>query len=166
MGNIDTYPDPDVVGTYIPAGSIVQTLRTTAPTGWLLMQGQVLNPIEALYPNLAAALGVTGSYTLPDGRGRVLVGLNASDTDFDVIGELRGAKTHALTSAEMPSHDHPALEGAFVYNTWPTVHNYASIVAQTGGATEPNYSTTGPRGGGGAHNNVQPSLVVNHMIKT
>jgi microcystin-dependent protein len=40
------------------------------------------------------------------GSGRVLVGVDAADTDFDTLGETGGAKTHTLTVDQMPSHTH------------------------------------------------------------
>lgn len=38
--------------------------------------------------------------------GRVPVGFKDTDADFDVVGKLGGAKSHTLTIAEMPEHDH------------------------------------------------------------
>jgi microcystin-dependent protein len=62
---------------------------------------------------LFAAIGTTygagdGSTTfnLPNLKGRVAVGRDAAQTEFDALGETGGAKTHTLTTAEMPSHTH------------------------------------------------------------
>jgi microcystin-dependent protein len=48
----------------------------------------------------------TTTFNVPDYRGRTLVGHDASQPEFDVLGETGGAKTHTLTTAQMPSHTH------------------------------------------------------------
>jgi|LULP01.1.fsa_nt_gb microcystin-dependent protein len=40
------------------------------------------------------------------GAGKVLVGIDSSDTDFDAVEETGGAKTKALEFANMPAHSH------------------------------------------------------------
>lgn len=40
------------------------------------------------------------------GKGRVLVGVNSSDTDFNTVEKTGGEKTHKLTTSEIPSHTH------------------------------------------------------------
>lgn len=40
------------------------------------------------------------------GTGRTLVGIDAGQTEFDVVEETGGAKTHTLVTSEMPSHTH------------------------------------------------------------
>jgi hypothetical protein len=89
------------------------------------------------------------------GAGRVLVGLDSGDTAFDTVEETGGAKTHQLTEAEMPAH----------------VHNQTRLPTATGGVTGFTVDTsmsgtpatsgvdTGSKGGGGAHNNLQPYIV-------
>lgn len=86
------------------------------------------------------------------GAGRALVSLDASDTDFDTAEETIGAKTHTLTTAEIPSHTH----GFTAFQTISGSNN------RTGGGelSASASGTTGATGGGGAHNNIQPSIVV------
>lgn len=47
-----------------------------------------------------------GTNGTPNLKGRVPVGVDAAQTEFDVLGETGGAKTHTLTQAEMPQHQH------------------------------------------------------------
>lgn len=46
------------------------------------------------------------------GKGRVPVGVDLSDTDFNDAGKMGGEKTHYLSVSEMPSHNH---EGTYDY---------------------------------------------------
>jgi microcystin-dependent protein len=94
-----------------PTGSITQYGGSAAPTGWLLCDGSAIS--RTTYAALFSVIGTTfgtgdGSTTfnVPDLKGRVPVGRNAADVAFDVLGESGGAKTHTLTSAEMPIHRH------------------------------------------------------------
>lgn len=47
------------------------------------------------------------------GQGRVPVGVNSSDSSFNTVEKAGGSKTHAITSSEMPAHNHsiPKLSG-------------------------------------------------------
>lgn len=130
FGAVKTFVEALAAGTNIDAGAItsaklatatVQLLAPTgviqgyagsaAPTGWLLCDGSAVS--RASYADLFTLIGTTygagdGSTTfnLPDLKGRVPVGRNAADGSFDVLGESGGAKTHTLTTAEMPIHRH------------------------------------------------------------
>lgn len=89
------------------------------------------------------------------GAGRVPVGYDATQTEFDTIGETGGAKTHTLTTAEIPAHAHLFdLEGTADLGSAP----YSP--APGTGTLYKNYVTTTESGGGGAHNNLQPYVVV------
>lgn len=80
--------------------------------GWALeLNGQAVS--RSSYAALFDLWGTTfgngdGSTTfnVPDRRGRVPVGQNTGDSDFDTVGETGGAKTHTLTEAQLPSHAH------------------------------------------------------------
>lgn len=111
--------------------------------------------------------------------GRVLVGIDAGDADFDTVEETGGAKTVTLSEAQIPAHTH--VQDA--HNHTQNAHSHgmaegttdgsgtfmdrsnaaAATTATTDAATATNQATTATNqttGGGGAHSNVQPYLVV------
>lgn len=93
------------------------------------------------------------------GSGQVLVGQDTNDADFDTIGETGGEKTHTLTVDEIPSHRHTlgSTNGAV---------GYVETVSLGNRATATYTSYTNFVGGGGAHNNLQPYIVVNFWRRT
>ncbi len=106
--NIATQND---VGSLFPTGLIMPYAGSAAPTGFLICNGS--NISRTTYSALFAIVGTTygsgdGSTTfgLPNLLGRVVVGLDASQTEFDTRGETGGAKTHTLATTEIPSHNH------------------------------------------------------------
>ena len=101
------------------------------------------------------------TFNVPNVKGKVPVGRDSGDTSFDTLGETGGEKTHTLTTAEMPSHTHTMNNNTLVNRN----------VAGTGGsqgATTVLASTISmnPSGGDGPHNNLQPYIVFNYIIKT
>lgn len=92
------------------------------------------------------------------GAGRVLVGHNSTDTDFDTGEETGGAKTHTLVEAEMPAHTHTLPLRNI--NARDNDENKTTTITDPSG----NSLTTGSTGGAGAHNNLQPYIVV-YMYK-
>jgi len=114
-------------------------------------------PIGSIYTSIAATNPSTlfGGNWEAFGAGRVMVGLDSGDTDFDTVEETGGAKTHQLTIAEMPAHSHTY--------TLENTRGSGSPGAEDGNSSfsTPNTSTVGS---GAAHNNVQPYIVV-YMFK-
>lgn len=98
-----------------PPVGVVQAWPTNSPPdGWLICDGSAFS--SSTYPELAAVLGGT---TLPNYKGRTLVGKDTSQAEFDSIGETGGAKTHLLTAAETPAHTHAMA------HTHPIDHDHA-----------------------------------------
>lgn len=166
-----------------PVARIEAYAGSSAPGGWLLCNGSAVS--RTTYPKLFAAIGTTygagdgsSTFNLPDLRGRVPVGRDAGQTEFDVLGEAGGAKTHTLSVAEMPSHTHTQNPHSHEIDTAGTALKYilraspgtGSGMGGMGGtgaafnataATATNQNT----GGGGAHNNLQPYRVLNFIIR-
>lgn len=93
------------------------------------------------------------------GTGRVLVGYDSSQTEFNTIGKTGGEKTHKLTVNEMPSHKHslPYRTGGGGGSTWYT---------DPGTADGYSDSKSQAQGGDQAHNNLQPYIVVSFWRRT
>lgn len=143
------------------AGAVIPYAGSSAPTGFLLCDGSAVS--RTTYSTLFSLIGTTygvgdGSTTfnLPDIQGNVIVGLDSAQTEFDALGETGGAKTHTLTTDEIPAHTHTT--GVVVTGTGSTPEATA-----TGSGTS---TDTGSTGGGSAHNNLQPYIVLNYIIKT
>ena len=115
-------------------------------------------PIGSIYTSVTSANPSTlfGGNWEAFGAGRVMIGLDSGDTDFDTVEEIGGFKTHTLTTAEIPSHTH----GFTAFQTTSGTNNRTGGGALSVSAS----STTASTGGGGAHNNVQPYIVV-YMFK-
>ncbi len=147
----------------IPEGSIISFGGLVAPPGWFLCDGTAVS--RTAYSRLFAVIGTTygvgdgtSTFNLPNAKGRVSVGLDVSQAEFDSLGKADGEKTHKLSVAEMPSHDHG------LPNNW----NEGGVghIASGGNANEGGISDrTDATGGGLPHNNLQPYLVLNYIIK-
>ena len=144
-----------------------------APHGWAMCNGQLL-PISqntALFSLLGTTYGGDGktSFALPDLRGRAPIhtGQGAGLTVRD-LGAAPGAETITLTSAQMPPHTH-TLEAnpANASTKHPAGAVLAADKTYSGPASPPvamSPAAIATTGGGGAHDNLQPSLTLNFII--
>lgn len=117
-------------------------------------------PVGSIYINVGSTNPATllgyGTWTA-FGAGRVLVGLDATQAEFDTALETGGAKTHTLTQAEMPNHTHPQMRHGTTTGSLQGI-----TTAPDTSSSNPNIMgpDTGGAGSGGAHNNLQPYIVV------
>lgn len=144
----------------IPAGTMHVFGGSVVPSGYLLCDGASYS--TATYPALSAALGSAGpNFTVPNMKGRTVVGRDSTDSDFNTVGKTGGAKTHTLAVSEMPSHSHSHSNYG---TTAGSTYGYAVISANASGNTSSLAMTN--TGGGGAHNNLQPYASFDWIIKT
>lgn len=106
------------------------------------------------------------------GAGRCLVGLDAGQTEFDTVEETGGSKTHTLTSGEMPSHSHSVTDPGHTHtiDVIPGDQDGSGSNGSILGSKNTGSATTGisiqNTGGGSAHNNLQPYIVVYFFKRT
>lgn len=172
-------------GVFYSPGDLKTTFAVNPPAGWILLTGQTVNPIETVYPKLAEAMGVTGSVTFPDCRGRAIVGAGAgAGLTNRAIRSVFGSE-----ASNMPSHNHGGATGG-ISVTLNHTHSVAGARNTVGGfsltnladppsaaaiATEGVYSAaagvdlqhthTIPLEGGGGPDNMPPAVAANIMMR-
>lgn len=99
------------------------------------------------------------------GSGRVPVGVDSSDTSFDVPDKTGGEKNHTLSVDEMPSHNHPSSDAHQIktggYGLTVTAAHANTVLRRgtPGSSSSDNpFFNTANVGGGQAHNNLQPYI--------
>lgn len=164
LPNIDTLP----IGTIIPYGG------TTLPTGFIWCDGAAVS--KTTYADLWKAIGdnflngrtaQTSTFYVPDMNGKTPVGKAKNATSsFYTLGKQVGEEEHKLIVDEIPSHAHDMylrLTGAessgYGLTQSGSFTNRVVVAGAQSGITI--YGT----GGGESHNNIQPSLVTNYVIR-
>jgi microcystin-dependent protein len=151
-----------------------------APKGWAMCDGQLL-PISqntALFSLLGTNFGGDGksNFGLPnlEGRAPMFYGSGPGLTPH-VIGEVSGEPNVTLTSVQMPVHNHAAAGDTSTATSNSPFNNLPAVPAVNRRLLNQMYSVMGPNvpmlagnalsaGGGSAHNNLQPYLVLNFCI--
>lgn len=161
---VGTGSGDNIVGG-VPVGGIVEyPSNKNIPDGWLECDGSVVSrtTYSALFAKIGTEFGEgDGSTTfgLPNMKGKVSVGLDTSDNDFNVIGKTGGEKTHRLTEPEMPTHWHKT---AIDFGGTESIDNYSGYGYNN---TSRYYNNTNTAGGDKPHNNLQPYFVTKFIIK-
>lgn len=160
-------------GDGIALGTVLPFSGTTAPNGYLFCYGQAIS--RTTYADYFGLVSTTygvgdgsSTFNVPDLRGRVVAGQDdmggtsanrltgvTGSVDGDTLGAAGGEETHVLTEAEMPAHIHTFPQGNSAVATGAIrADNAFGSVGQTDST-----------GGDDAHNNVQPTFILNYMVK-
>ena len=168
VGSVSVGTASAVTSDVIPTGTVWTYAGTTAPTGWLFCDGTAIS--RTTYAALFAAIGTTygvgdGSTTfnLPDTKGRVIAGKEASETRITsavagfsgaTLGAAGGAQAGTITGTYLPQYVLSIGAGTGFTDSGTDVGSgspydmyYATAVAT-------------------AFPYVQPTIIMHHMIKT
>lgn len=148
-----------------PTGALMAWATGTAPSGYLLCDGTAVSrtTYASLFWVISTTYGVwdgSTTFNLPNLKWRVIVWQDVWQTEFDVLWETWGAKTHTLQANEMPVHRHNVPHEASNAAANGSLLSHGTI-ANPNGAKD-----TSDTGGGQSHNNLQPYIVLNYIIKT
>jgi len=168
---------PAEIATYVntvvpPAGAVAMYAGKTAPTGWLICDGSSLQDAVKygkLYDAIGTVYGGTGknNFKIPDMQGKVAVGVGAGRS----IGAVGGTEAVTLTLAQIPPHRH-AFQGGSVTINDATNGSQGGLKNDAGGSlygfTDKqtiNMNSTVLAKAATAHDNMQPYVVMNYIIK-
>ena len=152
---------------YAPPGMIVPYGGSRAPAGWLLCDGSAVS--RSTYAALFAAIGTafgtgngSSTFTLPDLRGRVPAGANASNA----LASKAGADSKNIAKANLPNEKLKIADnGNWLVDTAQSgVHNGKQLTLGSGRQSA-EYLYTEALGSGTAFDVRQATLYLNYIIK-
>lgn len=177
-----------------PVGAMLMFAGSAAPTGWLVCDGSIVSQATYanLFAVIGTAFNTggegAGNFRLPDMRRRVPMGAGGAGTATigNLVGNTGGEENHTLITSEIPSHTHNAttdvagshkhdftvLAGASgsnqAYSFGVGSYLYTQLLntfLESAAGSHTHTITVDPTGGGTGHNTIQPSLIVNYIIK-
>lgn len=156
-------------------GEVKLFAGTYAPLGWAFCEGQLLS--TSTYTSLFMILGTqfggngTSNFALPDLRGRTIIGAGQGiGLSYRVQGQTTGLETVALSTAQLPSHNHPVNCASGDGSSKTPVGNVPAVNIDgtrqyaTSADSAMNSSMIESTGSNTAHSNIQPSLVMRYII--
>lgn len=178
----------------LPIGVVLDFTASGAPTNWAICQGQAVSrtTYATLFGLIGTAYGAgdgSTTFNIPNTQGRVVAAIDGTGTiltsatmspNGGTLGATGGAQTYSLLTGDLAIHTHTAS----VTDTGHT-HTYTTVAAPTlsyaagagvnasngGTGATTGSSTTGisvtnaNTGSGNAHLNVQPTILLQKIIK-
>lgn len=159
-----------------PCGTVAMFAGQNCPDGWLWCNGGVYKQSD--YPKLYSIIGnyyggsrQAGTFAVPNMTYRFPLGWGEGAAgNIGTVGSTGGEDTHTLTFDEMPSHGHDISATQIGWNT--TGVFTTNIGAGEGwdylgraDGSEKTRAVAQNSGGGKAHNNMPPYLVIKFMIR-
>lgn len=164
-----SYTQPTTLANhFLPKGAIIMWSGSwnseSIPKGFVLCNGNNGQPVNGV--------------TIPDLRGKFIVGGNGSDSDFNTLGSVdsqgnpRGSKTHTLTINEIPEHTHTYSDDSYankeeVFNYGITHVTYMDDISvkATKGSGGGGIFRTGKTGNNQPFKHLPPYYVLAFIIK-
>lgn len=146
---------------YSSATAKTRVAKGTAKQVWTMNTGATAPEWNSIFPvgsiymatvstNPSSFFG--GTWTA-FGAGRTVVGIDAGQTEFDTVEETGGAKTHTLSTSEIPAHAH-------TISSFPVWSSNAGLGGSSFAVDSTETKSSNNAGSGGSHNNLQPYIVV------
>ena len=184
--DLDVVGDVNITGDYkvnganvttVPTGTVTAFAGSSAPTGYLLCDGSEYS--ETTYATLFGVISTTyntggetaNHFRVPDLRGRVIAGIDSANNVLNntssivgtALGNTGGDDVHLLLSSESGLPDHTHLSSQNSNASDPPGSFNRQISSVTGNATSG--VVGGAQDAASAHNNVQPTIILNYIIK-
>ena len=161
----------------IPTGSILTRAFATTPAGYLPCDGASL--LRADYPALFTVIGTAfGSadgthFNVPDMQGKIIMGYDSGDANFNAMGKTGGAKTANLQHSHTANaHTHTASGTTSSYAAAGNFGTSSSVATAVSPHTHSWTVTTGNQTATGSDNQLSatqsilmPYVTMKHYIK-